>query len=114
MNFDFDYPLSKHEHLVSNSDRLREIAPDVVEAFRGVRRAADAFGPLDERTRELVLLTGFAATQNEDGFRVHCTRAIEAGATLKEIEQVVILLLGTSLGLAPTVQALAWAHDELA
>jgi hypothetical protein len=32
---------------------------------------------------------------------------------LAEIEQTVILLLGTSLGLAPTVAALEWAHDEL-
>lgn len=113
MNFDFEYPLSKQETFVSNLDRLRAIAPDVATAFRGVRVAADACGPLDAKQRELTLLTGFAATRNEGGFRVHCTRAVDAGATLEEIEQVVILLLGTSLGLAPTVEALAWAHDEL-
>ncbi len=68
--------------------------------------AADAHGPLDAKQRELTLLTGFAATSNEGGFRVHCTRASEAGASVREIEQVVILLLGTSLGLAPVVEAL--------
>ena len=109
----FDYPLSKQDTFVSNLDRLREIAPDVATAFRGLRVAADGYGPLDAKQRELTMLTGFAATRNEGGFRVHCTRAIEAGATLAEIEQVVILLLGTSLGLAPTVEALSWAHDEL-
>jgi len=109
----YDYPLSKQEHFVSNLDRLRETAPDVAAAFRGLRVAADAYGPLDAKQRELTMLTGFAATRNEGGFRVHCTRAVEAGATLAEIEQVVILLLGTSLGLAPTVEALGWAHDEL-
>ena len=114
MSFDFDYPLSKQENFVSNLDRLRTIAPDVATAFRGVRVAADEFGPLDAKQREFILLTGFAATRNEGGFRVHCTRAVEAGATLQEIQQVVILLLGTSLGLAPTVEALGWAHDELA
>ena len=108
-----DYPLSKQDAFVSNLDRLRETAPDVATAFRGLRVAADAFGPLDAKQRELTLLTGFAATRNEGGFRVHCTRAAEAGASLAEIEQVVILLLGTSLGLAPAVEALAWAHDEL-
>ena len=82
-------------------------------AFRGVRVAADAHGPLDAKQRELILLAGFAATRNEGGFRVHCTRAVEAGASVAEIEQVVILLLGTSLGLAPAVEALTWAHDEL-
>lgn len=109
----FDYPLSKQENFISNLDRLREVAPDVATAFRGVRVAADEFGPLDAKQRELILLAGFAATRNEGGFRVHCTRAKDAGATLKDIEHVVVLLLGTSLGLAPMVEALSWAHDEL-
>lgn len=109
----FDYPLSKQATFVSNLDRLREIAPDVATAFRGLRVAADAAGPLDAKQIELTLLAGFAATGNEGGFRVHCTRAVQAGATLDEIRQVVILLLGTSIGLAPAVAALAWAHDEL-
>ena len=58
-------------------------------------------------------MAGFAATRNEGGFRVHCTRASEAGASVAEIEQVVILLLGTSLGLVPVVEALTWLHEEL-
>lgn len=109
----FDYPLSKQDEFVSFVDRLRELAPEVATAFRGIRTAADAHGPLDAKQRELTLLTGFAATRNEGGFRVHCTRASEAGASLAEIEQVVILLLGTSLGLVPVVEALTWLHDEL-
>lgn len=107
------YPLSKQRRFVSNLDRLREHAPDVATAFRGVRHAADAHGPLDARQRELTLLAGFAATRNEGGFRVHCTRAMEAGATIAEIEQVAVLLLGTSVGLVPVVEALSWLHDEL-
>ena len=110
----YDYPLSKQPNFVSNLDRLRETAPDVATAFRSLREAADAFGPLDAKQRELTLLTGFAATRNEGGFRVHCTRAKQAGASLAEIEQIVLLLLGTTLGLAPAVEALSWAHDELA
>src|SRR3954451_12531945 len=109
----FDYPLSKQDQFVTFNDRLREIAPEVATALRGLRVAADAAGPLDAKQRELTLLTGFAATRNEGGFRVHCTRATEAGATVAEIEQLVILLLGTSLGLVPVVEALTWLHDEL-
>jgi alkylhydroperoxidase/carboxymuconolactone decarboxylase family protein YurZ len=107
------YPLSKQGTFVTNTDRLRETAPDVAAAFRQLRVAADSYGTLDAKQRELILLTSFAATKNEGGFRVHCTRAVEAGATLAELEQLVILLLGTSLGLAPTVEALEWLHDEL-
>ncbi len=109
----FDYPLSKQDPFVTFGDRLRRTSPDMADAFRSLRKAADAHGPLDTKQRELTLLTGFAATRNEGGFRVHCTRATQAGATIAEIEQVVILLLGTSLGLVPVVEALSWIHDEL-
>ena len=59
------------------------------------------------------LLVGFAVTRNEGGFRVHCNRARDAGVPVEAIEQAVILMLGTSLGLVPVVEALSWAHDEL-
>lgn len=110
---DVRYPLSKQDVFVSNLDRLRETAPDVATAFRGLRVAADAYGPLEAKYRELSMLIGFAVTRNEGGFRVHCNRAVESGAVLAEIEQAVILQLGTNLGLVPVVEALSWAHDEL-
>ncbi|OZC61959.1 carboxymuconolactone decarboxylase family protein [Rhodococcus sp. 15-725-2-2b] len=113
-SMDVRYPLSKQDVFVSNLDRLRETAPDVADAFRGLRVAADSYGTLEPKQREFSLLVGFAVTRNEGGFRVHCTRAKDAGATLEEIEQIVILQLGTSLGLVPVVEALSWAHDELA
>src|SRR5690349_251390 len=107
------YPLSKQDTFVSNLDRIRTVSPDVATAFRGLRKAIDSAGPLDAKQRELVLLAGFAATRNEGGFRVHCTRAVQAGASLPEVEHVVLMMLGTSLGLAPTVDVLRWAHEEL-
>ena len=107
------YPLSKQTEFVSNLDRLRETSDAVADAFRGLRRAADAHGSLDHKQRELCMLAGFAATRNEGGFRVHCTRAVDAGASVRDLEQVVILMLGTSLGLVPVVEALRWVHDEL-
>ena len=107
------YPLSKQATFVSNLDRIRTVAPDVATAFRALRVAVDEAGPLDAKQRELCLLAGFAAARNEGGFRVHCTRAVQAGATLAEVEHVVLMMLGTSLGLAPTVDALRWAHEEL-
>jgi alkylhydroperoxidase/carboxymuconolactone decarboxylase family protein YurZ len=110
---DAKYPLSKQPVFVSNLDRLRETAPGLADAFRALRVAADDAGPLDAKQRELSLLVGFAVSRNEGGFRVHCTRARQAGADLGEIEHAVLLQLGTNLGLVPVVEALAWAHDEL-
>lgn len=108
-----EYPLSKQESFISNLDRLRETSSAAADAFRALRVAQDAHGPLEPGQRELSLLVGFAVTRNEGGFRVHCNRARDAGVPVEAIEQAVILMLGTSLGLVPVVEALSWAHDEL-
>jgi alkylhydroperoxidase/carboxymuconolactone decarboxylase family protein YurZ len=107
------YPLSKQARFVTNVDQLEEISGEIGTAYRSLRKAVDSYSTLDERQRHLCLLAGFAATRNEGGFRVHCTRAKDAGATLEQIEQVALLMLGTSLGVAPVVEAVAWARDEL-
>jgi alkylhydroperoxidase/carboxymuconolactone decarboxylase family protein YurZ len=107
------YPLSKQETFVTNVDQLQEISPEIGTAYRALRKAIDGYGPLDDKQIHLCLLAGFAATRNEGGFRVHCTRAIQAGASVAEVEQTVLLMLGTSLGVAPVIDALQWARDEL-
>jgi alkylhydroperoxidase/carboxymuconolactone decarboxylase family protein YurZ len=104
--------LTEQEIARSNIDKLRSASPSVASAFRSLREAADAVGPLEPKHRELTLLAGFAVTRNESGFRAHCKRATSAGASLEEIQQTVILLLGTSIGLVPVVEALDWALDE--
>ena len=107
------YPLSKQETLFSNSQRLKEVSPELGDAFWGLRHAANAHSTLSARERELTFLAAFAGTMNEGGFRVHVNHAHSAGLSVQELEQVVLLMLGTSLGLAPTVQLLAWLHEEL-
>ena len=107
------YPLSKQENFVSNSQRLEEVSPALAEAFRGLRKAADAHSTLTAREREMLFVASFAATMNEGGFRVHVSHARAAGASVQDLEQIILLMLGTSLGLAPTVQLLIWLHDEL-
>ena len=108
-----EYPLSKQERIISNSERLRQISPAAADAFLGLRHAVDDHAALSARERELILLAGFAAVRNEGGFRVHCARAAAAGVTLAELEQLVLLMLGTSLGIALVVETLAWLHEEL-
>jgi alkylhydroperoxidase/carboxymuconolactone decarboxylase family protein YurZ len=107
------YPLSKQAEFVTNVDKLRETSSEVATGFRTFRQIIEKHGPLDDKQRELCLVTGFTATRNEGGFRVHVNRARAAGATVVELEQVVLFTLGTTLGLAPVVEALGWLHDEL-
>ena len=107
------YPLSKQPNFVSNIERMKAVSPEVASSFAALRKAIDGAGDLTERERQLCLLAGFAATRNEGGFRVHCTRAKEAGLTLSDVHQLVLLMLGTSLGLAPVIETIDWASDEL-
>ena len=107
------YPLSKQETIISNSVRLEGVSPAAGEAFRALAKVAHTHSTLSAKEREMVLVAGFAATRNEGGFRVHCLRARDEGATRGELEQLVLLMLGTSLGLAPTVETLFWLDEEL-
>ena len=107
------YPLSKQSNLLTNIDRLAEISPAAAAGFQALRVPAREHSTLTEREKQLILLAGFAATRNEGGFRVHTLRCIEEGVSRAEIEQLVLLMLGTSLGLAPTVECLTWLDDEL-
>jgi alkylhydroperoxidase/carboxymuconolactone decarboxylase family protein YurZ len=107
------YPLSKQATVVGNSQRLKEVSPALADAFWVLRNAANAHATLSARERELVFVAAFAGSFNEGGFRVHINHAHKAGVSVQELEQVVLLMLGTSLGLAPTVQLLAWLHEEL-
>ena len=107
------YPLSKQATVLTNSQRLKEVSPALAEAFWGLRNAANTHSTLGARERELIFVSAFAATMNEGGFRVHVSHAHAAGVSVEELEQLVMLMLGTSLGLAPTVQLLVWLHEEL-
>ena len=109
-----NYPLSKQASEPSNRDRLAEISPEVARSFLALRASAENHSTLSKREQELILLAGLAATRNEGGFRVHTLRAFhEAGISRAELEQAVLFMLGTSLGLVPTVEALSWLDDEL-
>ncbi len=105
-------PLSTQPVFVSGLDRLRETSEEITGAFVAFRRTIAEFGPLDPKQRELCMLAGFTALRNEGAFRVHCTRAFEAGATLIEVQQVVLLMFGSNIGIYPAVETLSWAAEE--
>jgi len=104
--------MSKQVPFVSILQRLAKTTPEVAEAFMDLRRSINGLGAIDAKHRELCLISGFTAARNEGGFRVHCTRAAEAGATLAEVQQAVLLMLGSTTGLSPIVETLRWAQEE--
>lgn len=97
----------------SNSmDYLVERHPEVGGAFRdGVRAAVDNAGPLDARTRELVLLGAYTAARQPIAFKVHCRRALAAGASVEAARHAVLMTFGAAAGLEPVVDALIWIDE---
>ena len=87
--------------------------PGVVEGHRALQAAAAAGGPLDERTRELILLAGFTVARQEGGFKSHCRRALAAGATADEVRQAVVITLSNVASIEVVADALLWADEVI-
>lgn len=85
--------------------------PDMLESHRKLQQAAAAGGPLDERTRELILLGAFIAARQEGGFKSHARRALAAGATPAELRQAVAITMGNVTSIEVVADALLWIDD---
>jgi alkylhydroperoxidase/carboxymuconolactone decarboxylase family protein YurZ len=85
--------------------------PGMLEAHRALGAAAAAGGPLDERTRELILLGAFTAARQEGGFKSHARRAIAAGATPEELRQAVAITMGNVTSIEVVADALLWVEE---
>jgi alkylhydroperoxidase/carboxymuconolactone decarboxylase family protein YurZ len=70
-------------------------------------------GPLDEKTARLIKLAIAIGAMREGAVHANVRKALAAGVTRAEIEQVVALTPST-LGLPSTVAIYSWIEDELA
>ena len=86
--------------------------PELGEAHEHVAQAVAAVGPLDAKTCELVKIGLSIGAGLESAVRSHVRKAMQAGATEKEIEQAVLLAMNT-LGLPRTVAAWTWARTQI-
>jgi len=87
--------------------------PSVYAAYEALGAAVSSAGPLDIKTREFIKLGMAAANGSETGVESHTHRALEAGATEREIEHVVMLGINT-LGFSSMMAALTWAKQAIA
>ena len=93
--------------------QFRQDHPDVYKAYENLGQIAAESGPLDIKTRELIKLGMAAATRSESAVQSHTHRALDAGATVAEIEHA--LLLGiTAFGFSKVMAALTWAMQAVA
>lgn len=92
--------------------QFKETYPKVWQAYEALGAALGEDGPLDLKTRELVKLGMAAAVGSEGSVDSHTHRALEAGASGEEIEQVVLLGI-TTLGFPRTMAAWSWVRAAM-
>lgn len=90
---------------------LEKHFPEMLEAHRCLQEAAASAGPLDEGTRELILLGAFTAARHDGGFKSHARRALAAGATPEELRQAVAITPGNATSIEVVADALRWVEE---
>jgi len=85
----------------------------VWRAYAKLGATAAEEGPLDQKMRELIKLGMAAAARSESAVESHVHRALEVGATVEEIEHVIVLGV-TTLGFPTMMMALTWAKAAIA
>jgi len=100
------------EHLPDIYIAFRERFPDVATAQDELAAMIDQSGPLDERTSRLVKLGIAVGSLAEGAVRSNVRKAVAAGASAAEIEQVMLLAL-TTRGFPAVVAAWQWAKEVL-
>lgn len=96
--------------LPENYEALKEMFPELTGAYMSAGRAARIAGPIDEKTSHLIQLAACAAVRSEGGVHSHARRALEAGATEKELYQTVALLMN-SIGFPSMAATFSWVCD---
>jgi 4-carboxymuconolactone decarboxylase len=92
---------------------FRATYPDLADTLDRLGQAADAAGPLDERTRRLVHLGIAIGALAEGAVRSNVRKALDAGASVDEVRHVSLLAITTS-GLPTAVAGLGWTEEVLA
>ncbi|WP_448662165.1 carboxymuconolactone decarboxylase family protein [Sphingomonas sp. CJ20] len=90
------------------SAQLRKLAPEAMQGFHGLAKAAGADGAIDAKTKELIALA-IGVTQRCDGcIGFHAKALVGMGATREEVGEVMAMCV--YMGGGP---ALMYAADAL-
>lgn len=93
-------------------ERFKRDYPKAYRAYDQLAAACHEAGPLDQKTRELIKLGMSVGAMLEGATHSHTRRALEAGATPREIRHAV-LLAATTLGFPQAIAAFTWVEDIL-
>lgn len=89
--------------------KLRQAAPDVMQAFRTLNQAADKPGALDGKTKEMIALALAAAAHCDACIAFHARAARKTGASREEVAEA--LGMAVLMGGGPAMMYAAKALD---
>jgi 4-carboxymuconolactone decarboxylase len=91
-------------------DRLAKRFPEYFAAVENLGETVRKAGPLEPKVAELVQLAAAATERSEGAVHSHARRALQAGATLDEVQHTLLLLTST-IGFPAVSAALSWIDD---
>lgn len=95
-------------------DHLRRVDAGTADAFKNLRDAVIAGGPLDFKTAELIMLGAFATAGYEPAVKAHAKRLHdELGVSREAIEHAVLVTFGATATLVRVAEALIWIDEAL-
>jgi 4-carboxymuconolactone decarboxylase len=101
-----------HHDVPKHYQKLLQEYPEYMKAVIGLGELTAVQGPIEGKYMHLIQLAAATAQGSEGAVHSHTRRALEAGATSKEIRHAVILLTST-LGFPQVSAALSWVGDVL-
>jgi alkylhydroperoxidase/carboxymuconolactone decarboxylase family protein YurZ len=92
--------------------RIKKRHKKFFNAVESLGRTIKKEGPIKEKHAQLIQLAAAAAIRSEGAVHSHARRALQAGATKKEIYHAIILLT-TTIGFPTVSAALSWVNDVI-
>lgn len=102
----------KRTDLPQTFQRFTRKFPELADAHQTIAQLVDKTGPLDRKSCELIKLGISIGAGLMTATQSHTRRAREAGASVAEIEQAILLTMNTC-GFPRTVAAWQWAEEAL-
>lgn len=91
---------------------FRESYPDVAKALDALGAAAEAAGPLDQRTQRLVKLGIAVGALAEGAVKSNVRKALGAGVRPEEVRQVAVLAI-TTAGFPTAIASSQWVEEVI-
>ena len=91
--------------------KIRDSPPQIIAQLEALGQSVAQAGPISRKDGHLIQLAAAAAIQSEGSVHSHARRALEAGASIQEIEHSLLLLVSV-IGFPRVAAALSWISDD--